>query len=149
MALHRDSTLNTALLDHGVQTNLILTYLLFLWLFPSCRVAGMTNDLSSPHRPVRLLARSQSSTFQISLTGVQTNQCPYIEDCSFSFIMSGSLSCPSLIWEPFKWGWGYTDQCTFVLRRSMIQHYLICDRRGWECPISNKKALRKHRNSPL
>ena len=39
------------------------TYLLFLWLFPSCRVAGMTDDLSSPHRPVRLLARSQSSTF--------------------------------------------------------------------------------------
>ena len=43
---------------------------LFLWLFPSCRVAGMTDDLSSPHRPVRLLARSQSSTFQISLTCV-------------------------------------------------------------------------------
>ena len=48
----------------------LLTYLLFLWLFPSCRVAGMTDDLSSPHRPVRLLARSQSSTFQISLTCV-------------------------------------------------------------------------------
>ena len=30
----------------------------------------MTDDLSSPHRPVRLLARSQSSTFQISLTRV-------------------------------------------------------------------------------
>ena len=45
-----------------------LSYLLFLWLFPSCRVAGMTDDLSSPNRPVRLLARSQSSTFQISLT---------------------------------------------------------------------------------
>ena len=45
-------------------------YLLFLWLFPSCRVAGMTDDLSSPHRPVRLLARSQCSTFQISLTRV-------------------------------------------------------------------------------
>ena len=44
--------------------------LLFLWLFPSCRVAGITDDLSSPHRPVRLLARSQSSTFQISLTRV-------------------------------------------------------------------------------
>ena len=28
----------------------------------------MTDDLSSPHRPVRLLARSQSSTCQISLT---------------------------------------------------------------------------------
>ena len=42
----------------------------FLWLFPSCRVAGMTDDLSSPHRPVRLLARSQSSTFQISLKRV-------------------------------------------------------------------------------
>ena len=35
-----------------------------------CMVAGITNDLSSPHRPVRLLARSQSSTFQISLTRV-------------------------------------------------------------------------------
>ena len=30
----------------------------------------MTDDLSSPHRLVRLLARSQSSTFQISLTCV-------------------------------------------------------------------------------
>ena len=30
----------------------------------------MNDDLSSPHRPVRLLARSQSSTFQISLTRV-------------------------------------------------------------------------------
>ena len=30
----------------------------------------MTDDLSSPHRPVRLLARSQSSTFQILLTRV-------------------------------------------------------------------------------
>ena len=30
----------------------------------------MTDDLSSPYRPVRLLARSQSSTFQISLTRV-------------------------------------------------------------------------------
>ena len=44
----------------------ILTYLIFLWLFPSCRVAGITVDLTSPHRPVRLLARSQSGTFQIS-----------------------------------------------------------------------------------
>ena len=26
--------------------------LLLLWLFPSCRVAGITDDLSSPHRPV-------------------------------------------------------------------------------------------------
>ena len=43
-------------------------YIVFLWLFPSSRVAGITGDLSSPHRPVRLLARSQSSTFQISLT---------------------------------------------------------------------------------
>ena len=48
----------------------IHTYLLFLWPFPSCRVTGMTDDLSSPHRPVRLLARSQFSTFQISLTRV-------------------------------------------------------------------------------
>ena len=53
----------------GSDEKLILL-LLFLWLFPSCRVAGMTDDLSSPHRPVRLLARSQSSTFQISLTRV-------------------------------------------------------------------------------
>ena len=30
----------------------------------------MTDDLSSPNRPVHLLARSQSSTFQISLTRV-------------------------------------------------------------------------------
>ena len=34
------------------------------------RAAGMTGDLSSPHRPVRLLARSQSSTLQISLACV-------------------------------------------------------------------------------
>ena len=33
-------------------------------------IAGITDDLSSPHRSVRLLARSQSSTFQISLTRV-------------------------------------------------------------------------------
>ena len=44
----------------------ILTYLIFLWLFPSCRVAGITDDLSSPHCPVRLLSRSQSGTFQLS-----------------------------------------------------------------------------------
>ena len=25
-----------------------ITYILFLWLFPSCRVAGMTDDFSSP-----------------------------------------------------------------------------------------------------
>ena len=42
----------------------------FPWLFPSCRVAGMTADLPSPHRPVRLLARSQSSTFHVSLARV-------------------------------------------------------------------------------
>ena len=30
------------------------------WIFPSCMV---TDDLPSPHRPVCLLARSQSSTF--------------------------------------------------------------------------------------
>ena len=41
--------------------------LLFLWLFPPSRVVGMTADLPSPHRHVRLLARSQSSTFQVSL----------------------------------------------------------------------------------
>ena len=58
------------------KTNLIVVLLclcsnfLFLWLFPSRRVAGMTDDLSSPHCPVRLLARSQPSTFQISLTRV-------------------------------------------------------------------------------
>ena len=45
-------------------------FFLFLWLFPSYRVACITDDLSSPHRPVRRLARSQSSTFQISLTRV-------------------------------------------------------------------------------
>ena len=52
------------------QTSVSASDLLFLWLFPSCRVAGMTDDLSSPHRPVRLLARSQSSrpTFQIPST---------------------------------------------------------------------------------
>ena len=48
----------------------VCTFILFLWLFPSCRVAGITDDLSSPHHPVRLLARSQSTTFQISLTRV-------------------------------------------------------------------------------
>ena len=32
-------------------------------LFPSCRVAGMTADLPSPHRHVCLLARSQLSAF--------------------------------------------------------------------------------------
>ena len=36
------------------------------WLVPSCRVAVTTDDMPSPHRPVRLLARSQSSTFQVS-----------------------------------------------------------------------------------
>ena len=48
----------------------LIVLFFFLWLFPSCRVAGMTDDLSSPHRPVRLLARSQSSTFQILFTCV-------------------------------------------------------------------------------
>ena len=43
---------------------------LFSWLFSSCTVAGMTADLPSPHRPVRLLARSQPSTFQVSLACV-------------------------------------------------------------------------------
>ena len=40
--------------------------------FPShtSRVVGMTADLLSPHHPVRLLARSQPSTFQVSLTRV-------------------------------------------------------------------------------
>ena len=38
----------------------IFFLLLFPWLFQSCRVADMTDDLPSPHRPVRLLARSQS-----------------------------------------------------------------------------------------
>ena len=49
---------------------LLLIFFLFLWLFPSCRGAGMTDYLSAPHRPVRLLARSQSSTFHILLTRV-------------------------------------------------------------------------------
>ena len=39
-------------------------------LFPSCRIAGITDDLSSPHRPVRLLTRSQSSTCHVSLACV-------------------------------------------------------------------------------
>ena len=56
----------------------------FLWLFPSCRVAAMTDDLSFPHRPVRLLARSQSSTFQVSLARVFP-----------SYFQSSSL--------PFRW----------------------------------------------
>ena len=34
--------------NHIDAINKLLTYLLFLWLFPSCRVAGMTDDLSSP-----------------------------------------------------------------------------------------------------
>ena len=58
------------ILSGSFEIGAVLTYLLFLWLFRSCRVAGITDDLSSPHRPVRLLTRSQSSTFQISLTRV-------------------------------------------------------------------------------
>ena len=46
----------------------LILLILFPWLFPfSCR---FTADLSSPHRPVRLLACSQSSTFQVSLARV-------------------------------------------------------------------------------
>ena len=44
--------------------------LLFPWRFQSRRVAGVTADLPSPHRPVRLLTHSQSNTFQVSLTCV-------------------------------------------------------------------------------
>ena len=64
-----DSYFRMIQLDHWVLLK-VDRLALFLWLFPSCRVAGMTDALSSPHRPVRLLARSQSSTFQISLTRV-------------------------------------------------------------------------------
>ena len=65
----RDGLYNTQIVqttEHCMQ----LSTNVFLWLFPSCRVAGMTDDPSSPRRHVRLLARSQSSTFQISLTRV-------------------------------------------------------------------------------
>ena len=41
-----------------------------IWLFLLSRIAGMIDDLPSPHRPVRLLARPQSNTFQVSLTRV-------------------------------------------------------------------------------
>ena len=44
--------------------------LLFPLIFPSYRLAGMTDDLPTPCRPVRLLARSQSSAFQVSLAYV-------------------------------------------------------------------------------
>ena len=82
-----------------------ITYLLFLWLFPSCRVAGITDDLSSPHRPVRLLARSQSSTFQISLTRIfpscfRSSSLPfhwYIRPQHFPqyvFAISPLITCP-------------------------------------------------------
>ena len=49
---------------HCVSHADILILLLFL---SSCRVAGMTADLPSPHRPVCLLTRSQPSTFLKSL----------------------------------------------------------------------------------
>ena len=41
----------------------VVLFSLFSWLFPSYRVAGITDDLPTPRRHVRLLARSQSSTF--------------------------------------------------------------------------------------
>ena len=46
-----------------MQTNRPVAVLLFPGRFPSCRVAGMTVDLSSSHRPVH-------STFQVSLASV-------------------------------------------------------------------------------
>ena len=42
----------------------------FPWLFPSFRVAGMTADLPSPHRPVRLPTRSRPRTFHVFLARV-------------------------------------------------------------------------------
>ena len=39
-----------------------IAHILILFV-SSCGVAGMTDDLPSPHRPVRLLARSRPSTF--------------------------------------------------------------------------------------
>ena len=38
---------------------------LYISIFPLIRVTCMTDDLPSPHRPVHLLAHSQSSTFQV------------------------------------------------------------------------------------
>ena len=59
MQASRDAKTSTCLYRLLLLRNcLLLLLLLFLWLFPSCRVAGITGDLSSPHRPVRLLARS-------------------------------------------------------------------------------------------
>ena len=66
----------------------LLTYLLtFPLAFPIMKregllLADMTDDLSSPHRPVRLLARSQSSTLQISLACV----FPSVVLSSFSLV---------------------------------------------------------------
>ena len=54
----------------------------FPCLFPSCRVAGKTVYLSSPHRPARLLGRSQPSTFQVSLARVFQS---YFRPSSLSF----------------------------------------------------------------
>ena len=46
---------------------LVSRHLLILpWFCPSCWVVGVTADLPSPHRSIRLLARSQRSTFQVS-----------------------------------------------------------------------------------
>ena len=58
----------------------------------------MPDDLSSPHRPVRLLARSQSSTFQISLTcvfssGFRSSSLPGISALN-TFL---SMCSPSLL----------------------------------------------------
>ena len=47
-----------------------IPYSSFPLLLTSCRVTGMTADLSSPHHSIRLLDRSQSSTFQVSLARI-------------------------------------------------------------------------------
>ncbi len=54
-----------------------------------CMVAGITNDLSSPHRPVRLLARSQSMQYFSNLV-----------DTRLSIWFSVVLSSFSLVYPP-------------------------------------------------
>ena len=51
----------TATISHLESFKRVL--LVFPRLSPSCRVAGMTDDLPTPRRPVRLPTHSQSSTF--------------------------------------------------------------------------------------
>ena len=68
-------------------------------LFMSYRVAGMTADLPSPHRPVRLLTRSQTSTFHVSLARVFP-----------SCFRSSSL--------PFPWSSTLSSECVLRLSSS-------------------------------